>query len=101
MPNTGMKDDLNFFFYSLIHNTTLITESTNENHTETMVNNPSLLRIKQGLDNGIMSYLADQNGMEKVPEIEIGSSHYPTPVDRQVDGVNTTALMGSYWFNLP
>ena len=87
------------YFYSLFFNSTLVSESLIENFTETMMHDNNFLRLKQSIDNGILSYLS-QNTMQ-TPEINIPSSHYPTPVDRFVQGANVSAFMGSYWFNLP
>lgn len=96
------SSDLDFFFYSLMYNTTLVTESIIENYTETYIFDSNLLRLKQGMDSGIMDYQRSKNSsMQDTPEIEITASHYPTAGDRSVQDLNITAFMGSYWFNFP
>jgi len=85
----------------MFFNSTLVSESLIENKTDTMQHDNNLLRVKQSLDNGLMDYLAKRDNISVTPEIEISSSHYPTPVDRFIQGANVTAVMGSYWFNLP
>lgn len=91
-----------FYFYSLMYNTTLVTESLIENKTETMMNDVNLLRIKQGIDEGIISYQNAKLGKyAETPAINISASHYPAPIDRFIQGMNITAFMGAYWFNLP
>ena len=94
-------EEFNFFFYSLMFNSTLVSESLIQNYTENIIHDSNLLRIKQGIDSGIMSYLSSKKGLNYTPEINISSSYYPAPVDRFVNGMNITAFMGSYWFNLP
>lgn len=61
----------------------------------------NLIQLKQSVDNGILSFLSEKNGIETVPQIEMTSSHYPLPVDRQKEGANVIAFMGAYWFNIP
>ncbi|CAI2382726.1 unnamed protein product [Moneuplotes crassus] len=95
------NSDREMMFYSLIFNSTLASESLVENSTDTMMHDKDLLRLKQSVDNGILDYLSNKNGQEASPRINISSSHYPTPVDRFIEGLNVTAFMGSYWFNLP
>ena len=97
--NNGNK--ANFFFYSLMFNSTLVSESLIQNYTENIMHDANLLRIKQGIDSGIISYLNMKKGISSSPDINISSSYYPAPVDRFVNGMNITAFMGSYWFNLP
>jgi len=98
--DTENKKEL--YFYSLIYNSTLVSESVMEDYTNTMQNNIVLLRLKQDVDSAILNYkFSTSNYSSPAPEIEISASHFPETVDRFVEGVNIIAFMGSYWFNLP
>lgn len=56
-----------------------------------------LLAVKLGLDNSILKYLAQKEGMTEIPSIEMEMQGFPRVVDRMINNLDGIRMYGAFY----